>query len=71
MDKQPVSVNERSAFNRLGNPNEHLACNRNRLHPDAMILSTDRAGDPALAARLRKSLRGEVLFDASPRPTDR
>jgi len=29
-----------------------------------MILSTDRAGDPALAARLRKSLRGEVLFDA-------
>jgi FAD/FMN-containing dehydrogenase/Fe-S oxidoreductase len=29
-----------------------------------MILSTDRSGDPALAARLRKSLRGEVLFDA-------
>src|SRR5216683_1636201 len=29
-----------------------------------MILSTDRAGDPALAARLRKNLRGEVLFDA-------
>jgi FAD/FMN-containing dehydrogenase/Fe-S oxidoreductase len=43
---------------------ERLACNRNRLHPDTMILSTDRAGDPALAARLRKSLRGEVLFDA-------
>ncbi len=29
-----------------------------------MTLSTDRAGDPALAARLRKNLRGEVLFDA-------
>jgi FAD/FMN-containing dehydrogenase/Fe-S oxidoreductase len=29
-----------------------------------MILSTVRAGDPALAVRLRKSLRGEVLFDA-------
>src|SRR5216684_2954103 len=29
-----------------------------------MLLSTDRTGDPALAARLRKSLRGEVLFDA-------
>src|SRR5258708_28624627 len=43
---------------------ERLACKRNRLHPDAMILSTDRAGDPTLAARLRKSLRGEVLFDA-------
>ena len=43
---------------------EHLACDRNRLHLDTMIMSTDRAGDPALAARLRKSLRGEVLFDA-------
>src|SRR5260370_33485092 len=43
---------------------ERLACNRNRLHPDSMYLATDRAGDPALAARLRKSLRGEVLFDA-------
>src|SRR5260370_6520806 len=29
-----------------------------------MILSTVRAGDRALAARLRKGLRGEVLFDA-------
>ena len=29
-----------------------------------MTLSSNRAGDPALAARLRKSLRGEVLFDA-------
>jgi FAD/FMN-containing dehydrogenase/Fe-S oxidoreductase len=29
-----------------------------------MTLSTTRAGDPALAARLRKVLRGEVLFDA-------
>jgi FAD/FMN-containing dehydrogenase/Fe-S oxidoreductase len=29
-----------------------------------MTLSTTRAGDPALAARLRKELRGEVLFDA-------
>src|ERR1700720_2996564 len=42
---------------------EHLAWNRNRLHPGIMILS-DRAGDPALAERLRKNLRGEVLFDA-------
>jgi FAD/FMN-containing dehydrogenase/Fe-S oxidoreductase len=29
-----------------------------------MTLSSNRAGDPALAARLRKSLRGEVMFDA-------
>jgi FAD/FMN-containing dehydrogenase/Fe-S oxidoreductase len=29
-----------------------------------MTLTTTRAGDPALAARLRKELRGEVLFDA-------
>jgi FAD/FMN-containing dehydrogenase/Fe-S oxidoreductase len=29
-----------------------------------MTLATDRAGDPALAARLHKALRGEVLFDA-------
>jgi FAD/FMN-containing dehydrogenase/Fe-S oxidoreductase len=29
-----------------------------------MTLTATRAGDPALAARLRKALRGEVLFDA-------
>jgi FAD/FMN-containing dehydrogenase/Fe-S oxidoreductase len=29
-----------------------------------MTLTTTRAGDSALAARLRKALRGEVLFDA-------
>jgi len=53
----------------VGQSDEHLACNRNRLHPDAMILSTDRAGDPALAAgACARAWRRGALRCLQPRP---
>src|SRR5947207_2530396 len=44
--------------------NCRLACAPGRLHPQIMSLAAGKKGDPAIAARLRKELRGEVLFDA-------
>src|SRR6476660_2151203 len=43
--------------------NCRLACGLGRLHPQIMSVAATKKGDPAIAARLRKELRGEVLFD--------